>query len=143
MILFWNEFLNPVLKCQRVGHSRRREPRNYAAYPAQMPADAIAENDEHRREICQRCKTVLLPWVVLEQAPSASRSGTYEGIATAPRDGTRIDLWLVVEASPRAIRTPESLIVPNCWYESGAWVHRTKNKIEPLQAQSIIGWRSG
>jgi hypothetical protein len=143
MILFWNEFLNPVLKCQRVGHNRRQETRNYGAYPPQVPADAIAGNFEYRHEICQRCKIELLPWELLEQAPSANHSATYEDIATAPRDGTRIDLWLVVEPSPRAIRTPQSLIVPNCWYESGAWVHRTKNKIEPVHAHSIVGWRSG
>lgn len=62
-------------------------------------------------------------------------------IKSAPRDGTIIDLWLAVHASPRSFGMGDSFGVPDAWFMDGKWVHTYRGKPEELYTDYITHWR--
>lgn len=63
-------------------------------------------------------------------------------IKTAPRDGTVIDLWLNVYATPRSMGIGDSFGVPDAWFENGKWVHaHLLGKPAALEKDYITHWR--
>lgn len=62
-------------------------------------------------------------------------------IKTAPRDGTVIDLWLTIHASPRSMGMGDCFGVPDAWFENGKWVHIYRGKSAELESDYITHWR--
>lgn len=61
-------------------------------------------------------------------------------IKSAPRDGTKIDLYLHIYASPRSMGMSDSFWVSECWWKDGQWVHQHRGKDEPLYTDYVSGW---
>jgi hypothetical protein len=62
-------------------------------------------------------------------------------IETAPRDGTVIDLWMSIYASPLSMGMADSFGVPDAWFENGKWVHTFRGKPTELEKHYITHWR--
>ena len=65
----------------------------------------------------------------------------WKPIATAPRDGTIIDLWLTIHASPMSMGMSDSFGVPDAWFKDGKWVHTYKGKPTELHQHYITHWK--
>lgn len=51
----------------------------------------------------------------------------------APKDGTKVDLWLHIRATPRSFGMSDSFRVTDCWWNAGSWKHRDgKGQVEDL-----------
>jgi hypothetical protein len=44
-------------------------------------------------------------------------------ISEAPKDGTYVDLWINIYASPRSMGMSDSFVVRDAWHEEGKWFH--------------------
>lgn len=62
-------------------------------------------------------------------------------IASAPRDGTIIDLWLNVYASPLSMGIADRFGVPDAWFKDGKWVHTYRGQPTELEIDYITHWR--
>jgi hypothetical protein len=71
-----------------------------------------------------------------------SRDEGWESIKSAPRDGTVIDVWLEINASPRSMGISDSFGVPDAWFKGGKWVHTYRGKPTELDESYITHWRS-
>lgn len=67
--------------------------------------------------------------------------GDWKPIKGAPRDGTVIDLWLSVHASPRSMGMSDEFGVPDAWFEDGKWVHIYKGKPTELYTDYVTHYR--
>ena len=65
----------------------------------------------------------------------------WKPIKSAPRDGTVIDLWLEIHASPMSMGWADSFGVPDAWFQDGKWVHTYRGKPTELQTDYIKKWR--
>lgn len=70
------------------------------------------------------------------------KNGDWKPIKSAPRDGTVIDLWLNVHASPRSFGMSDAYGVPDSWFQDGKWVHTYRGKPTELYADYITHWRA-
>ena len=59
---------------------------------------------------------------------------------TAPKDGTKIDLFLGIPASPRSFGWADSFWVPHCWWDGKGWVHMHRGQPTALDPSYISGW---
>lgn len=69
------------------------------------------------------------------------KNGRWLKIANAPRDGTIVDLWLSIYASPRSMGLSDSFGVPDAWFVDGKWVHTYRGKPTELESSYITHWR--
>lgn len=65
----------------------------------------------------------------------------WKPIKSAPRDGTIIDLWLEIYASPMSMGMSDSFGVPDAWFADGKWVHTYRGKPTELETSYITHWR--
>ena len=65
------------------------------------------------------------------------KSGKWNPIKSAPRDGTLIDLWLVVHASPRSFGMGDEYGVPDAWFQDGAARHGSKSPARKFASAMI------
>jgi hypothetical protein len=79
----------------------------------------------------------------LADALSAYRSGGsgWRSIESAPRDGSPVDLWLEIYASPRSMGFSDSFRVVDAHWSGTAWVHMHKGKLEDLYEPYVRFWR--
>jgi len=65
----------------------------------------------------------------------------WEPIASAPRDGTKVDLWLRIEASPMSMGWSDEFRVPEAWFEVDRWFHyRESGAKSELLTRYITHW---
>lgn len=69
------------------------------------------------------------------------RGRGWKRIASAPRDGTVIDVWLEISASPLSMGMGDSFGVPDAWFQDGKWVHMYRGKKTALDNWYITHWR--
>lgn len=69
------------------------------------------------------------------------RGDGWEPIASAPQDGTIIDVWLEIHPSPRSMGMGDSFGVPDAWFQDGRWVHMYRGKPTELDRWYITYWR--
>lgn len=69
------------------------------------------------------------------------KKGRWLKIDSAPRDGTIIDLWLSIYASPLSMGWSDEFGVPDAWWADGKWVHTYRGKPTELQSAYITHWR--
>lgn len=65
----------------------------------------------------------------------------WEPIKSAPLDGTVVDVWLEIHASPRSMGMGDSFGVPDAWFADGRWVHTYRGKPTELDRSYITHWR--
>lgn len=70
-----------------------------------------------------------------------SKGKEWKSIKSAPRDGTIIDLWLSIHASPMSMGMSDDFGVPDAWFQSGKWVHTYCGKPTELEVGYITHWR--
>jgi hypothetical protein len=64
----------------------------------------------------------------------------WQPIETAPRDGTKVDVWLNVHASPRSFGMSDAWREIDCYFRDGAWFHIHECKEKELHAPYITHW---
>lgn len=69
------------------------------------------------------------------------KTGEWKPIKSAPRDGTVIDVWLSIHASPLSMGMRDSFGVPDTWFDAGKWVHTYKGEPTELNRNYITHWR--
>mgnify|MGYP001582442452 CR=1 FL=1 len=69
------------------------------------------------------------------------KSGKWKPMKSAPRDGTVVDLWLEIRASPTSMGMSDSFGVPDAWFADGKWVHTYRGKPTELNTAYITHWR--
>lgn len=69
------------------------------------------------------------------------RGKGWKPIKSAPRDGTLVDVWLEIHASPRSMGMGDSFGVPDAWFKDGKWVHTYRGKPTELDQSYITHWR--
>lgn len=69
------------------------------------------------------------------------RGRDWKKIESAPRDGTIIDVWMTIYASPRSMGMADSFGVPDAWFENGKWVHTYRGKPTELERSYVTHWR--
>ena len=65
----------------------------------------------------------------------------WKPIESAPRDGTVIDVWLEIHASPMSMGMSDSFGVPDAWFKDGKWVHMYRGLPTELETGYIKQWR--
>jgi hypothetical protein len=70
---WWNEFRKPALKCERVGHDVKQERRRYFSEPKNYRMH-VADRCVDGREVCNRCRVIISPWVVVQRTGITSLS---------------------------------------------------------------------
>jgi hypothetical protein len=66
----------------------------------------------------------------------------WQPISSAPRDGTKVDLWLRIDASPMSMGWSDEFRVPEAWFEGGRWFHyRESGAKSELETRYITHWR--
>lgn len=61
-------------------------------------------------------------------------------IETAPRDGTKVDVWMEVYPSPRSMGWGDSFRACDVWWADGAWVRMHQGKPTELFDGYITHW---
>lgn len=71
-----------------------------------------------------------------------TRKPAWLPVETAPKDRTRVDLWLNIYASPRSMGLSDSFRVIEAWHENGKWVHWDSHdrKVKELYEPYITHW---
>ena len=64
----------------------------------------------------------------------------WQPIETAPKDGTRVDLWLRVHASPRSFGFSDAFRVPEGYFQDGVWGHSQGGSFRELYQPYITHW---
>lgn len=64
----------------------------------------------------------------------------WQPIDTAPKDGTKVDLWLHIYASPRSFGMEDDFRVTDAWWQDGKWVHRYRDKDAEIFSDYITHW---
>lgn len=65
----------------------------------------------------------------------------WEPIKTAPRDGTKVDLWMKIDASPMSMGWSDEFRVPEAWFEVDRWFHyRERGAKSELLTRYITHW---
>lgn len=64
----------------------------------------------------------------------------WKSIKSAPKDGTKIDLWIHIYASPRSFGMADSFRTLDCWYQDGHWVHYHEGKVAELFDDYVTHW---
>ena len=66
----------------------------------------------------------------------------WQPIETAPKDSTKIDLWMQIYASPRSMGWADSFRVPEAWWQESTkqWVHLHNGRAEPLYTEYVTHW---
>lgn len=63
------EFQYPSLKCERLGHQRRRVSRHLYRVPALTAPQAVADECFEIATVCRRCRVQLEPWTETSRTP--------------------------------------------------------------------------
>lgn len=71
---------------------------------------------------------------------SRKRATEWRKIGSAPCDGSHVDLWLRISASPMSFGMGDSFRVPDAWFENGKWVHRYNGKTTELVTHYVTHW---
>ncbi len=80
-------------------------------------------------------------WRAIAHAAIAAMRG-WEPIKTAPRDGTKVDLWMKIDASPMSMGWSDEFRVPEAWFEVDRWFHyRERGAKSELLTRYITHWR--
>lgn len=64
----------------------------------------------------------------------------WQPIETAPKDGTEIDVWLDIHASPSSFGWADAFRETEVYYKDGKWFHRQNGKELELYAAYITHW---
>lgn len=91
-----------------------------------LDADGDCEIDGYRLRLAPLVDAVL--------------AAGWRPIETAPKDGTRVDLWLSIHASPRSLGMADDFRVPEAWFRDGKWVHVYNYAITELHEPYITHW---
>lgn len=65
----------------------------------------------------------------------------WRAIKDAPRDGTVIDVWVKIHASPMSMGFSDEFGVPDAWFENGKWVHMYRGRATELYTHYVTHWR--
>lgn len=69
------------------------------------------------------------------------RNKIWRTIKSAPRDGTKIDVWLNIYASPLSFGFSDCFEVQNAWFKDGKWVHVHGGKDAEMHSHYITHWK--
>lgn len=70
------------------------------------------------------------------------KAAGWRKISSAPKDGTHVDLWLHIYASPRSMGMTDDFEVSDAHYTDGHWRHMHKgNPEEELYDDYVTHWR--
>lgn len=91
-----------------------------------------------------RCYPAGVPrwrqWEEDARAAIAAMPG-WEPIETAPKDGTKVDLWMRIDASPMSMGWSDEFRVPEAWFEVDRWFHyRERGAKSELLTRYITHW---
>lgn len=56
------------------------------------------------------------------------------------KEYVRVDLWLVVHASPMSFGMGDSWREVDCWKQDGKWFHDHDGKVKELRPEIITHW---
>lgn len=62
-------------------------------------------------------------------------------LETAPRDGTKVHLWMEIYASPMSFGMGDEFAVPDAWFEGGKWLHYHRGAPAELRDNYVSRWR--
>ncbi len=65
----------------------------------------------------------------------------WQTMESAPKDGTKVDLWMEIYASPMSMGWSDEFRVPEAWFEGGRWFHhRESGAKSELEIRYITHW---
>lgn len=64
----------------------------------------------------------------------------WQDISTAPKDGTKVDLWMEVYACAITFGMSDEFRVPDCWFVDGYWVHDYGSTVRKLRTEYLTHW---
>lgn len=70
------------------------------------------------------------------------KTGRWRKIDSAPKDGTVIDLWLSIHASPLSMGMSDEFGVPDAWWDGSRWVHTYRGRPTELYGHYVTHWRA-
>lgn len=68
------------------------------------------------------------------------RKRGWKNIKSAPRDGTKVHLWMDIYASPMSFGMSDAFAVPDSWFQDGKWVHIHRGEIAALRNNYVTHW---
>lgn len=64
----------------------------------------------------------------------------WRSIKTAPKDGTKIDIWMTVHASPLSFGMSDAWRIIDVYYRDEAWFHFWEGREQELNEYYITHW---
>lgn len=79
--------------------------------------------------------------LALEKAKRAEQKALgWRSMKSAPKDGTRVHLWMEVYASPMSFGMADQFAVPDAWWDGAKWVHEYRGQPAELRSNYIANW---
>lgn len=61
-------------------------------------------------------------------------------IKSAPKNGTKVDLYIEIHASPRSFGMSDSFWASYCWWDGKNWVHLHRGKPTEIFTNYVTRW---
>ena len=65
----------------------------------------------------------------------------WRSIKSAPKDGSKLHLWMQIYPSPASMGMSDAFAMPDAWFDGANWVHWFRGKPAQLDHNYITHWQ--